>query len=443
MSVQTGPLAPVSGRHRSRRWRRFAIAASISAIAAIIGWKWALPVIQFPQSTGRYDIGTVTYDWIDQSRPDIFSADPDQRRALVVQIWYPAISVADAPPAPYMADAHAVMTAFAARLGYPAVLFRQFAAATTHAQPSAPVADGQSAYPVLLFLEGAAGFRQMNMFQVEELVSQGYIVAAIDQPGTAASVVFSDGRRADGSSADELRGLIQPSYMPGKTAPPLHGRPFAATSIIPFLAQDVSFVIDRLAALDQSDPNSMLSGHLDLSHIGLFGVSLGGIVVGEACLRDRRIGACLMMDAPMTTDVVTTGLSQPSLWITRDAAMMRLERQSAGGWPEAEIAAHQTSMRAAFNGATGPAYLVQIDGAFHSNFTDVPNWSPLTEVLGVSGPIGGQRAHRIINAVSVAFFDHHLKGFAIASRLTGLAGVYPEVQIETHEPQRTGDGPLE
>jgi len=34
-----------------------------------------------------------------------------------------------------------------------------------------------------MFLEGVTGFQQMNMFQGEELVSHGYIVVAIDQPG--------------------------------------------------------------------------------------------------------------------------------------------------------------------------------------------------------------------------------------------------------------------
>ena len=50
-----------------------------------------------------------------------------------------------------------------------------------------------------------------------------------------------------------------------------------------------------------------------------------------------------MMDAPMPADVVKAGLRQPSMWITRNAASVRLERQRAGGWPEAEIEAHARS----------------------------------------------------------------------------------------------------
>lgn len=93
-----------------------------------------------------------------------------------------------------------------------------------------------------------------------------------------------------------------------------------------------------------------------MQRIGAFGVSLGGIVVGEACRRDPRVRACLMLDAPMSADVVKTGLQQPSTWITRDAASMRLEREHAGGWPDAAIAAHQTSMRALYDGLSGAGY---------------------------------------------------------------------------------------
>ena len=62
----------------------------------------------------------------------------------------------------------------------PTFLFGHFKYVTTHALSSAVATADQARYPVLLFLEGATGFRQMNAFQVEHLVSHGYIVVAID-----------------------------------------------------------------------------------------------------------------------------------------------------------------------------------------------------------------------------------------------------------------------
>ena len=112
---------------------------------------------------------------------------------------------------------------------------------------------------------------------------------------------------------------------------------------------------------------------------------------------------------------------------------MRLERELAGGWSEAEIEAHQTSMRAVYNALRGDGYFVRVPGTFHSNFTDVPNWTPLASWLNLAGPINGKRAHDIINAYSLAFFNRHLAGRA-AALLDGPAERYPEVLFESRPP---------
>lgn len=112
----------------------------------------------------------------------------------------------------------------------------------------------------------------------------------------------------------------------------------------------------------------------------------------------------------MSSDMVKAGLEQPSMWITRDAASMRLERQRAGGWPDAEIEAHQTSMRAAYEGLPGAGYFVRVPGMFHSNFTDIASWTPLAPWLDLAGPIDERQARSIIDAYSLAFFDRHLLG---------------------------------
>ncbi|HKH36396.1 MAG TPA: hypothetical protein VKA82_04370, partial [Rubrobacter sp.] len=127
------------------------------------------------------------------------------------------------------------------------------------------------------------------------------------------------------------------------------------------------------------------------------------------------------------------GLQQPAMWITRDADAMRLERRKIGGWPEAEIHAELTSNRAVFESLPGDGYFVEVPGMFHSNYTDIPSWSPLWRLLGFAGPIDVQRANSIINAYSLAFFDRHLKSQP-ATRFDGLRKLYPEVHFETRRP---------
>ncbi len=392
-----------------------------------------LPVFHFPNPHGPYGIGTVTYHWVDANRQEVFSADPKARRELMVQIWYPAKKGVSSAHTPYLHDSDAVTTALARLLKFPDFSFHYLKYVTTHAAESVPVADDTPSYPVLMFLEGITGYRQMNIFQVEELVSHGYIVVGIDQPGVAASVIFPDGHQiVVPSMTHVMQPLIQQSLSPAEKAPQLNVQAFN-DGIIPYFAQDVSFTLDQLASLHTTDPNNILTGKLDLQHTGMFGISLGGMIGAEACLNEPRVKAGLVMDVAMTANVVQKGLRQPSMWITRDADTMRRERQTAGGWTEQDIAQTQTTMRAVYTSLPGDGYFVQILGMFHIDVTDLTGLSPIFPIIGFSGPIGGQRAHDIVNTYSAAFFDKHLKGQP-AALLDGPTEQYPEVRFETRRP---------
>ena len=90
-------------------------------------------------------------------------------------------------------------------------------------------------------------------------------------------------------------------------------------------------------------------------------------------------------------------------------------------------------MRAVYERLPGDGYYLQMPGMFHVNFTDFPYFSPITSQLGLTGPVDGQRGFDIVNAYSLAFFDHELKGQP-APLLEGPAEEYPEVQFETRRP---------
>ncbi|MBG0816656.1 hypothetical protein [Planomonospora sp. ID82291] len=424
-------VAPARRPVGRTRFRRLATAVTavlgaagliVSAAAPIL-----LPVFSFPPPAGPHRIGTATYHWTDDGRPDVLAADPRARRELMVQIWYPAADGPSAPRAPYVQDGD-VFVAMAHLAGAPGLTFTHLRHVTTNASASAPVAGAgvgeRSRHPVLIFLEGAMGFRQMNTFQVEHLVSHGYVVAAVDHPHAAASVRFPDGRRTAAPPPDRLKALIDRSFDPAGTAPAPGGQALDG-GLVPQLARDVAFVLDRLTALDRADPAGLLTGRLDLDRIGAFGVSLGGIVTGEACRAEPRLRACLMMDTRMTPGVVRDGLDRPSMWITRDAATMRRE-----GWSPEEVAQHQNSMRAVFAKRPADGYLVRVPGMFHADFTDVSSWSPLLSLLGLTGSVPAERGHAILNAYSLAFFDRHLRNRP-APLLDGPARDYPEVLLET------------
>jgi hypothetical protein len=366
-------------------------------------WMVVFPTPRFPPPTGPYGIGTRVYFWTDPTRPEPFTTDAGDRRELVVQIWYP--TTVHGTPEPYM-DSSEPLGALAKRLHVPTFLLRNIEHAPTHAVKDASAPEGR--FPVLINPAGFLVFRDSSLFWIEELASHGYVVVGLDQPGTAAATALADGR--------VIRVIDKPlldRYMPialahaSDQSPTLNGVALPG-GVIPFLADDLRFVLSQIEILDHDDP--VLAGHIDTGRAGVFGVSLGGYAAAEACHRDQRFGACLAVDAGKTATVARDGLVQPLMIIGRDADVMRAERSKAGGWPEYEIAHTIDSQRALFEHNRADAYYVTMNGMFHVNWTDAPIWSPVVRWIGLAGPIDPYRGFAETNAYTLAFFDRYLKG---------------------------------
>jgi predicted dienelactone hydrolase len=403
------------GERRVRRqWLRrlgksLGVAGGLLGLAVSVTVPILVPVFTFPKPTGPYGVGTVTYHWVDSARPEEFTADPDDRREVMVQVWYPAKDNEDAPRAAYVPDADA-LGALARRGGLPSFAFSHLKYVRTNAIPSAPVAAGARTYPLLVLATGLSGFRQYNTLGVEELVSHGYIVAGIDHPYSSAAVVFPDGHVANFDTRMLERGFTD--------------------KMVPFIAGDTSLTLDRMTSVNRADPKGILTGRIDVGHTGLFGLSLGGEITGMGCLRDTRFLACLSMDSWMPDPVVEAGLTQPTMWLTRDAVTMHDE-----GWRQTDIDRTMNTMRAVYDRLPTDGYIVRIPGLYHADFGDTQLLSPLLRPLGLAGPVDGEKAHRIINAYTLAFFDRYLQNRP-APLLDRPPGKHPDVLFEKHERSR-------
>jgi len=285
----------------------------------------------------------------------------------------------------------------------PAVLLGRLESAPTHAVRGARP-DGGGPYPVLFNPTGFSGFHAANLFWIEELVSRGYVVVTIDQPGTSAAASLADGTvlpEMDKAKFDRFMPLAMSQGSDATLV--MNGVPLPG-GILPFLATDLSFVLDQLPNIDPE-----MTSTLDLGQVGVFGMSLGGYVGPEVCRLDSRFKACLAVDAGKSAAVAEKGLAQPLMLISRDAEIMREERSKAGGWPEDEIAQTISSQRALFDHNRGDAYYVTMNGMYHVNWTDAPIWSPLVRWLGLAGPIDPYHGFAATNLCTVSFFDRYLK----------------------------------
>jgi predicted dienelactone hydrolase len=401
------PTGALIGRRRLRVLRNgVAAALGVLTLGLAFAVPLAVPVFRFPEPSGPYGIGTVTYHWVDEDRPELFTEDPQDRREIVVQLWYPARPDPTASRVAYVPDAE-ILSPLAELVGLPHFTLSHLRYVRTHAVASAPVADGRP-YPLLVLATGRGGYRQYNTLGVQELVSRGYIVAAIDHPYSDAGVVFPDGRLV----------TLDPRMLDGDFV----------DSMLSFIAGDASFTLDRVTALNIADPHGVLTGRIDVSRVGLFGLSLGGEITAEGCLNDERFRACLPIDCWMTPPVIERGLQQPTMWLTRDADTMRRE-----GWTEEDIVRAQTTIQTVFDRMPADGYIVRVRGMYHPDFADTQLLSPLGPRLGLTGSVPAQRSHEIVNSYVVGFFDHYVRNLP-APLLTVPQQRYSEVIIDVRRP---------
>ncbi|MEV7603411.1 hypothetical protein AB0O91_39185 [Kitasatospora sp. NPDC089797] len=370
---------------RARWWLALpGSAACLGLIAAGPVAAWAFPVPVFPEPSGRFAVGTRVVQWSDPQRPETFTPDPDDRRTVVVQLWYPADrSPAGTPRARYLGrteqEARTVAAALAGGVGLPGFLVDGLPRARTHAVVGAPVSGGDERFPVVLFSPGSGGVRTQNTAWAEELASRGYLVAALDHPYDSAAVVLDDGRTirsATSSTGDPER---DEELAAGWTA---------------VRAADLRFVLTRLEDLGRDGGPDPLAGRLDTGRAAVAGHSMGGAAALQAARQDPRFRAVVDLDG-YPHGPLSPALTQPVLALTQAITPASDPR-------------YLPRLTAALAAGTAPGYRLTVPGAAHLTFMDGPLYlPPVPSIVGSLGRTGGPR---LVAATTLAFLDSVLRG---------------------------------
>jgi len=169
----------------------------------------------------------------------------------------------------------------------------------SHAAEGVPAAKSSRLFPVVIFSHGlgSTGFNYTCL--IEDLVSRGYVVAAIEHTYVAKAVWFPDGRVV---ARDKER----------------------AEDLIEEGAADVRFVLDRLGRVNRDGKRFLLAGRVDLTQVAAMGHSAGAEFAARACQLDGRFKACVDLDGgmvpvaalPVSADGAT--LKQPLLFLEAD-----------------------------------------------------------------------------------------------------------------------------
>ncbi|HET9778445.1 MAG TPA: hypothetical protein VFP81_04075 [Propionibacteriaceae bacterium] len=374
-----------------------------------------------PAPTGPHSVGRVSYDWVDHARFDIYASNPEARRELVLFVWYPASREATTEFAPYLPSAWAPTAEF---LGIAVTGLR------SHAVPGAPLAADSDAYPVLLL--SPSGFPPLMLSAIaEELASRGFVVVGVNHTYETTVTAFADGRVVPINPA-ATGGALGPQA--GSYAEIFRQR----ASVCEYKAADLASVADKLENLN-TDPTERFSGRLDLGRLGALGHSFGGNAALELCRTNQRCRAAANLDGALWSDVGQVGLDRPALQVLAEHgefARTGEDAVKAGAapnveWFEAEKAITFGGWRNVQQRAQ-PGYTVQVGGASHISFMDVP-FLPVTDGSIVKPALDAikiepQRMWRVTCDLLLAFFAKHLNG-ASAPLLDGPANDYPELTV--------------
>ena len=388
----------------------FAFLAGMVGLGLFIGGLWVenKTALALPAPTGRFTVGRTLYDWVDPSRRDALADQPGQPRELAVWVWYPGEANAAAQPAPYLP-----LNWIQARdsdQGLGRLIEHEFTGILTHSYTGLALAKTQPVYPLLVMQPGMGPMASDYTVIAENLASHGYIVAGINETYTSNLVVFPDGRVVPRS----IKGTI-----PDRDS--LAAADADGNRILGVWMQDEVFVLDQLAKLN-ADSSSPFYQRLDLAHTGLFGHSFGGATAFAVCQQDTRCLAGANLDGDPFSAEMKTAVRQPFLFLSEGYPVSCDQNRNC---------ASMLSMARLVD--PGPAYFLQVSGAKHFNFSDLPLRQvglarPLFTWAGYSGAIDPQRGLQITNAYLVSFFDRYLKG-SDNGLLAGPSPVYPEVQF--------------
>jgi alpha-beta hydrolase superfamily lysophospholipase len=343
--------------------------------------------------------------WTDTSRPEVLSSSLGDRREVVAWIWYPASPQAGAKAASYVDEFDRVAKGLSraeASVGRKGV---------AHAIANARLSDVRTPWPIVFFSPGSGMVPALYTTFCEELASHGFVVVALDHPYDDRAVLLSDGR------------VVKQAKQPDGGEELLRFE----RERVAVRTQDLRYALDQLTRMESGDIADPLRGHLDLSHVGVIGHSVGGMTAARFCQDDPRVGACGNLDgvvAAMPAYVEPgSGIDRPFLFMQKPFAPMRGESRSAAEQRVGMLRAKSNPVFA--NVRSGRSYRVTVADATHESFSDL-------EVL-TKDSVRHQQQLALVRDYVRAFFDRNLKG--VNQSLLDEEPGDPAIRVEVFEPR--------
>lgn len=331
--------------------------------------KSEVSVVTLPKTTGAYQVGTATFDWLDTSRKDLLTPDPKDHRELMVQAWYPIDSGQGKETEAYLPATAKGIEKMATTMGYG----KQFADTNkinTQTYKNGVLSSKNAKYPIVLFSHGLGQGRWNYQSITRELASHGFIVFSIEHTHFSSGTEFNNGRFVP----------ITPKYLTG--IPTLKEDDDAINQL---WVKDLQFVIRQLDTLNKTDKKLNFMNRLDLNKIAAIGHSMGGAAAARALQVEPRIKSAINIDGAFLGLTGETGsMTKPFALITTELSSKIFKGQAEQPLPPGLDAKTVQAIKDMYKvlstrykqAVEGAAYDITIAGATHMSFTDMPLLQP-------------------------------------------------------------------
>jgi len=315
--------------------------------------------IQLLQPTGIYPVGTIIYEWTDNSREIQLTSHIGDKRTIIVQLWYPARIDSSSIKAPYSSLSKEY----------------QNVSANSYLRPSFNEEIENSNLIILTPGRGTERFLYTTI--AEELASHGFTVASVDMPQIG-YVLYQDGM------------IIKPSpeFKPpsGMMSGPYELVDKFFEEPTELGTKDLDFAYKRITELNTSDPNNRFTQTINLQSIGIFGHSLGGRIAGKYAAENTNVKAYISMEGIPPRGIRYEGK------ISIPIAMLC----SNGTWPYAK-----ENYFSLINNRNSTVFMIELLDFGHNSVTDNPYIYPASFNYKIEPELGLKISREII----LKYFD--------------------------------------
>tara|TARA_B100000965_G_scaffold383412_1_gene382623 strand:- start:78 stop:1319 length:1242 start_codon:yes stop_codon:yes gene_type:complete len=360
-----------------------------------------VPLESIDPPTGKYNIGTQVYFWTDNFRSEVYTTDPTDHRELMVQIWYPAKGGENYQKAPHVTFPKKSISSIAKTAGLPASFGNHGTQLVSNSVYGLSPIQNEK-FPLILFSHGDGGLLTQNTSQVEELVSNGYIVIACNHTYNA-SITFDK----EGSPIPYKQNVSwneQAQYH----------KKYYTNLLINYRYQDLAFLLKTLKQNLLNDGSvNPFKKNIDFEKVGAMGHSMGGGTTYIAMLKNNEVKAGVALDGwffGLLDEDAKTNTKKPFLHIGQEQF---LDTDIEGDINFSKDGKRNFDIYNTILETNIESYGVYIKNSLHYSYTDMKliynQDAPFSLPLDSLGEVDKKIVDKVLDKTVLEFFNYTLK----------------------------------